>query len=563
MNKRKVFQRKLAYGIAIAMLLYPLLLLSRPATVFDPKGGLLSEMRSAGGLSQADLGEIDPASATMKLATLGLRGLAVNLLWGKADEYKKKEDWSNLTSTLEQLALLQPNFITFWKYQSWNVSYNVSVQFDDYRDRYYYVRRGMEFLQEGIEKNSENRDIPQLLWDLGWFVGQKIGRADEVVQYRRLFKADDAFHGDDPPRGSEERDNWRVSKLEYENAIAAVDDRHKSLGKKSEQMFYASPSKSQMSYAEATGNEGKFELGRAAWKVAADGWKRFGDLWITHSTGRRLQLGHEQQVADQIALKEKELDSLSPGLRSKLLEERRSTLSAKQRAAIDKPDNERSRDDWNQAYEAKELLLVTDQDIVDRILEKNPQLRKQAGSLGSEIANLRVDLIYTQRYKDMANYDYWKLRAEFEQSDEAVKARQKMYLAKKESADGQSPIEARKLYEEGFALWRQVLDQFPTLRDREGTTGDDLMVFILKYRKVLDSQEEPIPDDFPLWDIIEDFDTEQEFVEEIRQRKLRVNNETSGVEPPQAKDPEAASQDDSESGSPKELTDPTGKSPLS
>ena len=115
--------------------------------------------------------------------------MAVNLLWEKANYYKKVEDWTNLTATLEQLAKLQPNFITFWKFQAWNLTYNVSVEFDDYHDRYYYVRRGIQFLQEGEHYNTDN---PQLLWDLGWFVGQKIGRADEYVQYRKLFKADDA-----------------------------------------------------------------------------------------------------------------------------------------------------------------------------------------------------------------------------------------------------------------------------------------------------------------------------------------------------------------------------------
>ena len=40
---------------------------------------------------QVNLGEVDPASETMKLATLGLRGVAVNLLWEKANYYKKSK----------------------------------------------------------------------------------------------------------------------------------------------------------------------------------------------------------------------------------------------------------------------------------------------------------------------------------------------------------------------------------------------------------------------------------------------------------------------------------------
>ena len=220
-------------------------------------------------LAQVNLGEVDPASETIKLATLGLRGVAVNLLWEKANYYKKVEDWTNLTATLEQLAKLQPNFITFWKFQAWNLTYNVSVEFDDYHDRYYYVRRGIEFLQEGERYNVDN---PQLLWDLGWFIGQKIGRADEHVQYRRLFKEDDEFHPAD--RTLEERDNWLVGKEWYLKAIDAVDNKGKSLGRKSPRDFYSSPAKSQMNYAEAIEEEGYFDKARRAWIKAAEEWQR-------------------------------------------------------------------------------------------------------------------------------------------------------------------------------------------------------------------------------------------------------------------------------------------------
>ena len=48
-------------------------------------GGNWLRLRSSYGLSQAELGQIDPASETMKMATLGLRGVATNLLWTKAD----------------------------------------------------------------------------------------------------------------------------------------------------------------------------------------------------------------------------------------------------------------------------------------------------------------------------------------------------------------------------------------------------------------------------------------------------------------------------------------------
>jgi hypothetical protein len=106
----------------------------------------LAQLRTQYNLGQSDLGEIDPASEAMKLATMGLRPVAVITLWEKANEYKMKEDWDNLSATLNQIIKLQPNFITVWEFQSHNLAYNVSVEFDDYRQRYHWVKRGISFL---------------------------------------------------------------------------------------------------------------------------------------------------------------------------------------------------------------------------------------------------------------------------------------------------------------------------------------------------------------------------------------------------------------------------------
>jgi len=40
-------------------------------------------------------------------------------------------------------------FITPWLYQSWNISFNVAVECDQPRDKYYYISRGLELLAEG------------------------------------------------------------------------------------------------------------------------------------------------------------------------------------------------------------------------------------------------------------------------------------------------------------------------------------------------------------------------------------------------------------------------------
>ncbi len=184
---------------------------ARQATPDEPgsAGGLLARLRDEHKLGQANLGQIDPTSETIKLATLGMRNIAATLLWKKANDYKMREDWTAFSATAEQIIKVEPNFPTVWTYQGWNLSYNISAEFDDYRDRYFWVMKGVRFLQDGI---AYNETAPQLIKYLGWVISQKIGIADEKLQYRRLFREDNDFHGTRP---LDERDNWLVGRQYY------------------------------------------------------------------------------------------------------------------------------------------------------------------------------------------------------------------------------------------------------------------------------------------------------------------------------------------------------------
>ena len=169
MSGSSTFIRKIIYVAGIAILLIPLSLISRPAirastddsgkVVREDQGGKLSQLRDDYNLSQAKLMEIDPTSETMKLASVGLRGIAVNMLWMQAMEHRKKQNWDQLRSTLNALIKIQPNFIKVWEYQAHNLSYNISVEFDDYEYRYHWVKEGIKFLTEGLPYNYRNHRI--------------------------------------------------------------------------------------------------------------------------------------------------------------------------------------------------------------------------------------------------------------------------------------------------------------------------------------------------------------------------------------------------------------------
>ena len=183
--------------MVILLLLVPLFLLSNPASTTSKggagnPGGYLAQAREKAGLSETHLGEIDATGETIKLATLGMRGVATVFLWQKAHDYQMRKDWTNLSATLTQLTKLEPHFVSVWRHQAWNLAFNVSSEFDGYRDRYRWVIRGIEFLQSGL---PYNRQEPRMPAEVGSFIAEKIGRSDESKQFRVLFREDDDFNG--------------------------------------------------------------------------------------------------------------------------------------------------------------------------------------------------------------------------------------------------------------------------------------------------------------------------------------------------------------------------------
>ena len=510
MRQRYVFLRKVAYVVAMVVLLLPLSWLGAPAAKGSRQaspGGLLARMRAQHQLSQATLGQIDPASETIKLATLGMRGIAANILWEKANYYKKTEDWTNLSATLEQIVKLQPNFISVWRFQAWNLSYNVSAEFDDYRDRYYWVIRGINFLKEG---EAYNRDEPRILWDLGWFISQKIGRSDERKYFRRLFKKDDDFHP--PDRLPAERDNWLVGKHWFRQAERAVDDKWKPLrvhGKgKSDLIFYVDAPMCQIDYAEAIEQEGVHgDLARLAWRQAERDWiDDYGNRPLQRPGGYAVSLNELEDVEKKASQAVEKLDQLLPGLRETMRAQRQADLSDEQRRAVEIPANERSEQEQKLAADAQQWLAVSHEDLAEQIRARAPDEAAEATSLVLAARKAEHRAHQIRQYREIVNFNYWRLRCKMEQTSEALAAREQIYQGDQRWQDADL-VEARKQYEQAFGNWRAVLDKFPSIVD-DAATGDDLLDVIKRYRRILDEMDEPFPKDFVLRDIIEVHDQE-------------------------------------------------------
>jgi len=480
--------------VAIAVLLVPLSLLSQPADAESP-GGKLARLRTAYDLSQADLGDVDPAGETIRFATLGLKNVAVALLWDRANHYKKVEDWTSLSATLEQLTKLQPNFYSVWDFQAHNLSYNISVEFDDFRDRYAWVIKGIEFLRDGI---ALNRREPRLLGRMGWFIGQKIGRSDEKKQYRRLFKADDDFHERDRPgRTLPERDNWLVAREKYLAGQALADS---GVPLKTTALIYHSePMMTAINYARALEDDGVFgSPARDAWTLAGDEMRRFALREIPTSWDVPIRLGLREEEEARAARLAAELEELLPGAFAALQQRRRDALPPDLRAALDVPPVERSEEQQKLAAEAEAAVQVTWPQVAR---EAPADVRDRALRLAREHDEARETATIIDRYRDIVNFDFWRATCEAEVTAPALEFREQAWQADREYRGAR--LQAAKVaYEKAFEAWRKVLDAAPRLRD-DPITADDTAEMVGRYRKVLEQLDEPFPKPFILQDILD------------------------------------------------------------
>ena len=273
--------RKLAYLGGIIALLIPIVTLGLPAEARDAdSGGVIARQRAESGLGEGTLGDIDPASSSMNLMLLGLRGMAANQLWMEAIDQKEKKQWNELETTTNSIILLQPHFVQVWKFAGWNMAYNVSAEFDADEDRFYWIKKGAKFAKKGTDRNSLS---PELFHERGDYIGKKVGRSDEWRQFRRYWINDpdtDRWNGGpDMDLNPDGRDNFLVAKDLYQQANDTMElDGAIPQRKMAEPLFRGYPQRMLFDLADRRQQSGQFdEATRAYWSDAYDEWtQKFG-----------------------------------------------------------------------------------------------------------------------------------------------------------------------------------------------------------------------------------------------------------------------------------------------
>ncbi len=510
----KALYRKAAYICGIVALLLPLFLLGQPPTVkstgssaepsasasASSSGGLLSQIRDRYDIGQASLGQLDPASETMRLATLGLRGVAATILWQKSDYYKTEKYYDRLSATLNQLALLQPHFVSVWDSQAHNLAYNVSVEFDDYRERYAWVKKGIDYLVTGTKFN---RRQPILQWHLGKYMTQKLGRSDEKRQFRELFRNDDEYHqklvgyGLDvesaDARGADRKpDNWLVGRLWFLKAYDLV--RAGAYCKKNPLYFYAENPYALMYSAEAMEEEGTLDdKAMFAWSRASNEWDAYGALDIMTSWGHTVQMG-KYDVALQIAKDANaKFDALVGDIRKEVIANSKDKLTEDEFTAVNTPTLDRT-PEQQYLVDASLHKYMPSKNMLIQMLPK--EKRSEALALASDAEGKEEYAVHVGKYRDQCNYDYWEMRGRLEQKPVTVAARRQMYEADQFLAKGDLD-KSIGLYEAAWQNWAKVFRAYPKMMTEE--SADDVLKAIKRYGKAADISFE---DSFALSDFL-------------------------------------------------------------
>jgi hypothetical protein len=454
MNRLTSQQRKLVYFAAILVLVVPIIWLgmpgSRKANADQGEGvagGKLSSLRAEYELGESNLGDVDPSSATMNLVLVGLRGIAVNLLWVEAHENQKTKNWAQLKTNVDSIILLQPHYVGVWQFQGWNLAYNVSSEWDLISDKFYWVKEGAKFTIRGSKRNTK---YPELYYWTGQIIGDKIGRHDAWRYFRKFFNpgaydpTDDPFVGDpdlkrtsggkigpDPDLNPTDIDNYLASKkwMHLATDRELIQAQHIMM----RALFREKPAHAQLSYADALQKEGRYE-------TESD----------TEEMSRAWQIA-TQELTDKY-------QNGKTGYGRELFE----TTSGQVRLEAD-----------------------TDEQLRKLTLLDNPPGK-------FTIEQKRREVVF---YQNVTNYRYWRTRAEVEQQPGTIQAHRDLFKGKAALMKSE-PAEAIQQLKSGLLSFAHMIDKYPVLL-KDDSTVEEIMIGILAwqyaYKLVGRQAPEPVP----------------------------------------------------------------------
>ncbi len=148
----------------------------------------------------APLENAPPVVAFTTVALGGFRGLLADLLWLRLTRLQDQGSYFEMVQLASWIVKLQPRFTGAAAFLGWNMSYNVSVAFTNFEDRWRWVKKGIELIRD--EALLYNPGDPTLYKELAWIYFHKIAEySDDANRYYKvqLAKEMDRVFGTYPP----------------------------------------------------------------------------------------------------------------------------------------------------------------------------------------------------------------------------------------------------------------------------------------------------------------------------------------------------------------------------
>ncbi|MBN2130519.1 MAG: hypothetical protein JW741_13545 [Sedimentisphaerales bacterium] len=147
----------------------------------------LKELRRTYNLDPADMRTEAEMAARLRVPTVALsifRSLAIDYLWIRADNLKQQGQYFDALHLARMICALQPNLPSVWKFQSWNMTYNISVAMPTASERWNWVMAGIELLRDqGLKACPGSADLYR---ELSWYFQHKLGGVSDT--YHRYYK---------------------------------------------------------------------------------------------------------------------------------------------------------------------------------------------------------------------------------------------------------------------------------------------------------------------------------------------------------------------------------------
>ena len=154
--------------------------------------------------------DLPPEMAITQAALGTFRGVAINVLWQRAESLKNEGKFYEAVELGEWITKLQPKFPKVWEFVSWNQAYNISVDTHTPEERWTWVRSGIDLLQRkggGIDANPNNLRLYQ---QLAWIYHHKVGMFQDNYNwhYKRALAGEWHTILGAPPKDPEDYTAW-------------------------------------------------------------------------------------------------------------------------------------------------------------------------------------------------------------------------------------------------------------------------------------------------------------------------------------------------------------------